>query len=72
MTPLKKPRRSAAADFTKRNVSEMGMFFLSKPAMEATEVFPKCIARLVCVGFTCKSRECRRIALLFTLGRLGT
>ncbi len=41
---LKKPRRSGAAESTKRNVLDMGMFFLSKPNMKASDVFPKGIA----------------------------
>ena len=58
---LKKPRRSsAAADSSKRNVSDMGMIFLSKPDMTASDVFPKGMAELVCVDFTCKGHECAR------------
>ena len=58
---LKKPcRSSAAADSSKRNVSDMGMIFLSKPDMTASDVFPKGMAELVCVDFTCKGRECAR------------
>jgi hypothetical protein len=62
---LKKPCRSVAADSTKRNVMEMGMFFLSRPDMKASDVFPKGMAELVCVGFTCKGRECTRENCLF-------
>ena len=36
------------------------MFFFSKPDMKASEVFPKGMAELVCVDFTCKGRECAR------------
>ncbi len=57
---LKKPRRSDAAKSTKHNVMDMGMFFLSKPDMKASDVFPKGMAESVCVKFTCKSRECTR------------
>ncbi len=57
---LKKPRRSVAADSTKRNNMEMGMFFLSRPDMKASDIFPKGMAELVCVDFTCKGRECTR------------
>jgi hypothetical protein len=39
---------------------EMGMFFLSKPNVKAADVFPKGMAELVCVNFTCKGRECTR------------
>jgi hypothetical protein len=38
----------------------MGMFFLSRPDMKASDVFPKGMAELVCVDFTCKDRECTR------------
>ena len=58
---LKKPHHSSAAvDSSKCNVSDMGMFFFSKPDMKASEVFPKGMAELVCVDFTCKSCECAR------------
>jgi hypothetical protein len=57
---LKKPRCSVAADSTKCNVMEMGMIFLSKPDMKVSDVFPKGMAELVCVNFTCKGRECAR------------
>jgi hypothetical protein len=56
---LKKPRRSAAYA-PKRNVSDMGMFFLGRPDMKAFDVFPKGMAELVCVDFTCNGRECTR------------
>jgi hypothetical protein len=39
---------------------DMGMFFLSKPDMKASDIFPKGMAELVCVNFTCKGRECTR------------
>jgi len=58
---LKKPHRSsAAADYSKCNVSDMGMFFLSKPDTKVSEVFPKGMAELVCVDFTYKGCECAR------------
>jgi hypothetical protein len=57
---LKKPRHSVAANSTKRNVMEMGIFFLSRPDMKASDVFPKFMAESVCVDFTCKGRECTR------------
>ncbi len=57
---LKKPCCSVAADSTKHNVMEMGMFFLSRPAMKASDVFPKGMAECVCANFTCKGRECTR------------
>jgi hypothetical protein len=55
---LKKPRCSVATNSTKCNIMEMGMFFLSKPDMKASDVFPKGMAESVCVDFTCKGREC--------------
>ncbi len=58
---LKKPRRSSAvADNTKRNVSEMGMFFLNKPNMKALDIFPNGLIQSVCADFACKGRECTR------------
>jgi hypothetical protein len=57
---LKKPCRSGAAKSTKHNVMDMGMFFVSKPDMEASDIFPKGMAEFVCVDFTCKGRECTR------------
>ena len=57
---LKKPRRSVVTNSTKRNVMEMGMCFLSKPDMKASDVFPKGMAESVCVNFTCKGRKCTR------------
>ncbi len=56
---LKKPRRSVA-DAPKHNIREMGMFFLVNPDMKASDVFPKGMAELVCVDFTCKGCECTR------------
>ncbi len=46
---LKKPRHSVAANSTKRNITDMGMFFLSRPDMKASDVFPKGMAESVCV-----------------------
>ncbi len=57
---LKKPCCSGATEFTKGNVMDMGMFILSKPDMKASDVFPKGMAELVCVDFTCKGRECTK------------
>jgi len=58
---LKTPRRSSAvADNTKRNVSEMGMFFFNKPNMKASDIFPNGMTQLVCVDFACKVCECTR------------
>jgi hypothetical protein len=57
---LKKPCPSVAADSTKRNAMEMGMFFLSRPDMKASYLLPKGMAEPVCVDFTSKDRECTR------------
>jgi hypothetical protein len=57
---LKKPRRSVVADSSKRNVSDMGMFFLFRSDMKASDIFPKDMSELVCVDFTCKGRECTK------------
>jgi len=38
----------------------MGMFFLYKPDMKASDIFPKDMSELVCVDFTCKGRECTK------------
>jgi len=62
----KKPRRSAISDSAnKRNVKEMGMFFLHKPDMKATDVFPINMVEKVCVDFSCKGRECTRESCTF-------
>jgi hypothetical protein len=39
-------------------VSDMGMFFLSKPDMGATDIFPKDMPDKICANFTCKGQEC--------------
>jgi hypothetical protein len=41
---LKKPCCSGAAKSTKRSVMDMGILFLSKPDMKASDVFPKGMA----------------------------
>jgi hypothetical protein len=62
----KKARRSGgAADSTKRNVTNMGMFFLHKPDMKAIKIFPKDMPETVCADFTCKGRECTRENCVF-------
>jgi hypothetical protein len=48
------------ADSTKRNVTDMGMFFLHKPDMKAVEIFPKDMPETVYANFLCKGRECIR------------
>ncbi len=52
----KKLSRPGAYDLDKkpRLVSDMGMFFLSKPDMKATDIFPKDMPKKICADFTCK------------------
>ncbi len=53
-------RSGGAADSAKRNVTNMGIFFLHKPDMKAGEIFPKDMPKTVCTNFTCKGRDCTR------------
>jgi hypothetical protein len=49
---LKKACHSGgAADSAKRNVTNMGMFILHKPDIEAVEIFPKDMPKTVCADF---------------------
>jgi hypothetical protein len=41
--------------------SDMGMFFLSKQDMKATDIFPKDMPDKICANFTCKDQECTLI-----------
>jgi len=36
------------------------MFFLNKPNMKASNIFPNGMTQSVCVDFACKGRECTR------------
>jgi len=36
----------------------MGMFFLNKPNMKASDIFPNGLIQSVCADFACKGREC--------------
>jgi hypothetical protein len=38
----------------------MGMFFLTRNDIKATDVFPKNLPTKICADFTCKGRECTR------------
>ncbi len=38
----------------------MGMFFLTKHDIKATDIFPKDLPNKICANFTCKGRECTR------------
>ncbi len=53
-------RSGGAADSAKRNVTNMGMFFLHKLDMKAVKIFSKDMPEIVCANFTCKGRECTR------------
>jgi hypothetical protein len=65
-------RSGGAADSTKRNVTNMGMFFLHKLDMKAVEIFPKDMPKTVCTNFMCKGRECTgKIVHSSTQGRLA-
>jgi hypothetical protein len=46
------------ADSAKCNFVDMGMFFINKMGMKASNVFPSGMSKLVCVDFTCKGRDC--------------
>jgi hypothetical protein len=57
----KKPRCNSASDPAKqRNVTDMGMFFLTKHDIKAIDIFPKGLPTKTCANFTCKGRKCTR------------
>jgi hypothetical protein len=57
----KKPRRNGATNSAKqRHVTDMGMFFLTKHDIKATDIFPKDLPTKICADFTCKGWECTR------------
>jgi hypothetical protein len=57
----KKPCCNGATDPAKqRNVTDMGMFFLTKHDIKAIDIFPKDLPTKICADFTCKGRECTR------------
>ncbi len=57
----KKPCRNGAIDHAKqRPVMDMGMFFLAKHDIRATDIFPKDLPTKICADFTCKGCECTR------------
>jgi hypothetical protein len=39
---------------------DMGMFFLTKHDIKATNIFPKDLPNKICANFTCKGRDCTR------------
>jgi hypothetical protein len=57
----KKPRRNGATNPAKqRNVTDMGMFFLTKHDIKAIDIFPKDLPTKICANFTCKGLKCTR------------
>jgi hypothetical protein len=57
----KKPRRNGATNQAKQyHVMEMGMFFLTKHNIKATDIFPKELPTKICADFTCKGCKCTR------------
>jgi hypothetical protein len=52
----KKPRCNGAINPTKQTpVTDMGMFFLAKYDIKATDIFPKDLPTKICADFTCKA-----------------
>jgi hypothetical protein len=57
----KKPCCNGAINQAKqRPVTDMGMFFLAKHDIRATDIFSKDLSTKICADFTCKGRECTR------------
>jgi hypothetical protein len=57
----KKPRRNGATNPAKQcPVIDMGMLFLTKHDIKATDLFPKNLPTKIRTDFTCKGRECTR------------
>ncbi len=57
----KKPHHNGATNPAKQcPVMDMGMFFLAKHDIRATDIFPKDLSTKICADFTCKGRECTR------------
>jgi hypothetical protein len=57
----KKPRHNGTTNPAKqRPVTDMGMFFLPKHDIRATDIFPKDLPTKICANFTCKGCECTR------------
>jgi hypothetical protein len=57
----KKTRHNGATNPAKqRPVTDMGMFFLAKHDIKATDIFPKDLPTKICANFTCKGRKCTR------------
>jgi hypothetical protein len=57
----KKPCRNGATNPAKQHsVTDMGMFFLAKHDIRATDIFPKDLLTKICANFTCKGCKCTR------------
>jgi hypothetical protein len=57
----KKSHRNGATNPAKqRHVTDIGMFFLAKHDIKATDIFPKDLPTKICADFTCKGCECTR------------
>jgi hypothetical protein len=59
----KKPRCNSAinpANAKQCHVTDMGMFFLAKHDMMATDIFSKDLPTKICADFTCKGHKCTR------------
>ncbi len=57
----KKPCHNGATGPAKQYpVTDMGMFFLTKHDIKATDIFPKDLPTKICADFTCKGHECTR------------
>ncbi len=55
----KKPHRNGANNPAKqRPVTDMGMFFLAKHDIRATDIFSKDLPTKICANFTCKGCKC--------------
>ncbi len=57
----KKPCRNGDIDLAKQcPVIDMGMFFLAKHDIRATDIFPKDLPTKICADLTCKGCKCTR------------
>jgi hypothetical protein len=57
----KKPCCNGATNPAKQHhVTDMGMFFLTKHDIKATDIFPKDLPTKICANFTCKGCKCTR------------
>ncbi len=54
----KKPRHDAINPAKKHPVTDMGIFFLAKHDIWATDIFPKDLPTKICADFTCKHCKC--------------